>query len=433
MPSLRRWAPILSVLLVTALRAPATHAQDAPQSPAAPLSVYVDCRTGCDMDFIRTEITYVNWVRDRAVADVHILLTSQEGGAGGQAITAAFLGLRSYAGRGDTLVFNTNPTTTGDERRRGVTRMIALGIVPFVARTPMGQALRITAAGQREVQAVTQTTPANDPWKAWVFEIGLNGFTNGERAYTSKELEGSFEARRVTEAWKHSVEFGYQYRHERFTDSEFDSAGRVINETTVFNRRRNWSTELRSIKSISGRVSAGTQVSVVSDTYRNQDLYTQMLAALEYNMFPYSESTRRSWVFRYGIGFNSFRYTDTTIFNKTDETLPVHFVESEFELRQPWGQAFLNASHWAYVQDPAKRRTEINGNLSVRLFRGFNVNFGGGYNWIRDQLYLPKGGGNALDVLLRRRALLTGYEFFAHFGVSYTFGSIFNNVVNPRF
>jgi hypothetical protein len=61
------------------------------------------------------------------------------------------------------------------------------------------------------------------------------------------------------------------------------------------------------------------------------------------------------------------------------------------------------------------------------------VNFGGGYNWIRDQLYVPKGGGDQIDVLLRRRALLTGYEYFGHFGVSYTFGSIFNNVVNPRF
>ena len=38
-----------------------------------------------------------------------------------------------------------------------------------------------------------------------------------------------------------------------------------------------------------------------------------------------------------------------------------------------------------------------------------------------------------VDVLLRRRALLTGFQYFTHFGVSYTFGSIYNNVVNPRF
>jgi hypothetical protein len=162
-------------------------------------------------------------------------------------------------------------------------------------------------------------------------------------------------------------------------------------------------------------------------------LNTQLLAAVEYNIFPYSENTRRELVFRYGAGFNSFRYQDTTIFDKLEETLAVHFLESSFQLRQPWGSASIRASHWAYVKDASKRRTELNGNINVRVFRGFSVNFGGGYNWIRDQLYIPKGGGDQIDVLLRRRALLTGYEYFAHFGISYTFGSIFNNVVNPRF
>jgi hypothetical protein len=48
-------------------------------------------------------------------------------------------------------------------------------------------------------------------------------------------------------------------------------------------------------------------------------------------------------------------------------------------------------------------------------------------------VYLPKGERDQADVLLRRRALLTGYEYDAFFGFRYTCGSIFNNVVNPRF
>jgi hypothetical protein len=61
------------------------------------------------------------------------------------------------------------------------------------------------------------------------------------------------------------------------------------------------------------------------------------------------------------------------------------------------------------------------------------VSVGGGYEWIHDQVYLPKGNRDQADVLLRRRALLTGYEYNARVGLTYTFGSIFNNVVNPRF
>jgi hypothetical protein len=37
------------------------------------------------------------------------------------------------------------------------------------------------------------------------------------------------------------------------------------------------------------------------------------------------------------------------------------------------------------------------------------------------------------EVLLQRRQLETGYSYFFSVGLSYTFGSIFTNVVNPRF
>ncbi len=89
--------------------------------------------------------------------------------------------------------------------------------------------------------------------------------------------------------------------------------------------------------------------------------------------------------------------------------------------------------HRSYLHDASKRATEINGNLNVRLFRGFGVNTSGGYNWIHDQIYLPRQQGSTVDVLLRRRALLTGFQYYLQVGLSYTFGSIFNNVVNPRF
>ena len=32
-----------------------------------------------------------------------------------------------------------------------------------------------------------------------------------------------------------------------------------------------------------------------------------------------------------------------------------------------------------------------------------------------------------------QRQLLTGYQYFFNFGINYSFGSIFNNIVNPRF
>ena len=62
--------------------------------------VFLDCPdTFCDFDYYRTEITFVNWVRDRQFAQVHVLVTTQSTG-GGQEYTLSFIGLERFAARG---------------------------------------------------------------------------------------------------------------------------------------------------------------------------------------------------------------------------------------------------------------------------------------------------------------------------------------------
>ena len=57
-------------------------------SASAPVRVYLDCQGpanfGCDQNFFRTEIVFVDWVTDRDAADVHLLLTAQQAGGGGR-------------------------------------------------------------------------------------------------------------------------------------------------------------------------------------------------------------------------------------------------------------------------------------------------------------------------------------------------------------
>ena len=122
-----------------------------------------------------------------------------------------------------------------------------------------------------------------------------------------------------------------------------------------------------------------------------------------------------------------------TIFDKIGESLPLHYVSASYRTRQPWGSVNLYGEHRNYILDGSKRNTSLGANFDVRVFRGLSVNMGANYNWIRDQIYLPRGEQNQADVLLRRRALQTGFEYELFGGLSYTFGSIFNNVVNSRF
>lgn len=83
--ALHRYRPAPVVLLLGALLPVSLAAWQTPPTPspaAEATRVFLDCNTFCDFDHIRREITYVNWVRDRADADVHLIITSQNTGGG---------------------------------------------------------------------------------------------------------------------------------------------------------------------------------------------------------------------------------------------------------------------------------------------------------------------------------------------------------------
>jgi len=91
----------------------------------------------------------------------------------------------------------------------------------------------------------------------------------------------------------------------------------------------------------------------------------------------------------------------------------------------------LSGSH--YFHDFSKNNLEAFGVVQLNLFKGLNAYLLGGGARIRDQLALVKGEASLEEIILRRRQLETGYNYFFMFGLSYTFGSIYTNVVNPRF
>ena len=420
----------LTALILLLCGAAGAAAQGAPQR----LAVFFDCEDDCDFDLVREEISYVDWVRDRTVVDVHLLITNIGAGAGGSEFTLAFIGQRTMAGKADTLRFTTNPTTTNDERRRQLVRMIAAGLAPFVARSGNASLMKISAVETGdEDERPRGRAPANDPWKSWVFEVGLDGGVSGEALYKSRRLNGSFESRRVTEAWKFNFEFEYEYEDDRVTDQEFDDQGNVVSEETFRNEQRSWGAEQLLVKSLTNHASAGLLANLRSNTFRNLDRALEAGPAVEYNLFPYTQATRRELVLRYAVGYAHNEYVELTIFDKIRETLPLHVLTLNFRNQATWGSTNFRVEHRNYLTDAAKRNTNVNGSFNIRLFKGFEVGMHGSYSWIRDQIALRKGTGNQVDVLLRRRELLTGYDYNASIGLSYTFGSIFNNVVNPRF
>ena len=83
--------------------------------------------------------------------------------------------------------------------------------------------------------------------------------------------------------------------------------------------------------------------------------------------------------------------------------------------------------------DIDKFSTSLYGNLSFRIVRGLSVFVNASTSLVRDQVYLAKSDLTDEEILIERRQLATDSRYRISFGFSYTFGSIFNNVVNPRF
>ncbi|MGH7477674.1 MAG: hypothetical protein ACRELD_15515 [Longimicrobiales bacterium] len=408
------------------------------QSPET-LNVFLDCQTwGCDDDYFRTEIVWVNWVRDRQVADVHVLVTAQETGAGGRRFDLAFVGGQRFAGTADTLSTTIGPAATDDEERQELARLLKLGLVRFAADTPVAARLEIgLRAADGSAAAPSDAAAAQaDPWNFWVFRLGLNGFLDGESQASFRNVSGDVRATRITEEWKLTLRTRGSAFHSRFE----------LSDSTIETERSSYQGDLLVANSWGAHWSGGALASVSSSTFENHEISARIAPALEYNVFPYDESTRRQLTFRYSVGPRFIEYEEETIFFRTQERFAEQLLEAELEQTQPWGSVNLNleAGHFLGWQPGAQAPAELSadqqryslglfGNVEVRLFQGLSANIGGSYSKIRDQIGLPRAGASDEEVLLRLQQLETDYRYFMRFGLSYTFGSIYNNIVNPRF
>ena len=416
----------LAVSLAGFLCAGAQAAAQEPPSarPAvAAVRVFVDCHGGCDSTYIRKELNFVDHVRDKEAADVHILITTERAGGGGEMYTISFMGLRRFAGIDDTATYLTQQADTDDDIRRGLVRVLKLGLVRYVATTSVRDSLDVTYRQPKARDQAAQTT--DDPWNFWVFRLRGNASTSGEESETTVRLSSSVTASRVTEAWKLSASYNGNYRRSRYSFEDEDEEDYVAIS-------RDASASGLIVKSLGAHWGAGGRLSMATSTYNNQKLTLAALPAVEYNFYPYDESTRRQLTFTYSLGLRRFDYRELTIYGKTEETAFSHAFAVNWDMQEPWGNLDLQFDASQYIPDGYKYRLSIEGDAEVRLFKGFSLNLYGGTSRIRNQIYLPAEGATDEEVLLRLRQLATGYDYGFSIGFSYTFGSVFNNAVNAR-
>jgi len=178
-----------------------------------------------------------------------------------------------------------------------------------------------------------------------------------------------------------------------------------------------------------------------ASAYNNLKSQFTLAPAIEYDLFPYAEATRQQLRFTYRLGPSFVNYLEETILDKISETYVSQSLSIALELKQPWGtiSTTVQGTHypWDFRNEGKSLWRQITWNIygaiSWRILEGLSLNLAGSCSTIHDQFGLVKGGASRDDILLARRRLSTNYSYFVSFGFSYTFGSIYSNVVNPRF
>ncbi len=380
------------------------------------IRVFIDCFY-CDMDFIREEIPYVNYVRDVKEAQVYILETRENTGSGGRKYTYAFVGQMEYEGKSDTLVYSSRPDDSRDYIRIWRTQMLKMGLMPYVARTPLYDEVIINPTESIGKQEVV------DNWNNWVFELEAEPNFKGEESYKELELRSSVSANKITHDWKLEFDFDHRFSRTKYT----------YDDTLYTNDKSYQGLDVLVVKSLGDHWSGGLKTKVSSSTFNNIRFGLDFMPSLEYNIFPYSKSTHRQFRILYGIGGSYNTYKDTTIYNIIEEKLFLQQLQLAYQVQEKWGSINVALEGSNYFHDFSKNRLELSGYISIRILKGLSLRIRGGAARINDQLSLVKSELTEADILLQLQELETSYSVGGEIGVTYTFGSIYNNIVNPRF
>jgi hypothetical protein len=178
-------------------------------------------------------------------------------------------------------------------------------------------------------------------------------------------------------------------------------------------------------------------------TFRSADAWRVALELLEHgsldlfypgfeiDFFPYKEFERRSLTIWYEVGPNFYNYRELTVFDK----LKSASRSSRWTCRcgcgsrgDRWACSAASRSSCATRIATARASSATRACGSSRASRS---TCSAQYQKIKDQIGLPKGAATTEEILLRLRQLATDYSYNVSAGFSYSFGSIFNSVVNP--
>ena len=387
------------------------------------LNLFTDCQ--CNMTLLKQELPYVNHSIDPAGAQVNLFIVTNWLNNGNRVYDLDFRGQEELAGNQLKFKVPTTAIMTSREIDELLVQRIKIGLAGFLAGTTWADLVtfEVPEVDAEEAEEAQETPEQVDKWNNWIFETSANFRTEKESQRSQTDLRLRFDADRTTPDLRVRGNANYFYRTQAVTQSD----GTELNSF----RQDMWS-NASVVKSISDHWSFGLFNSISSTTFRNIDLGVWLAPAIEYSFFSYDEVPFKEFTVAYRLGWTRNVYTEETIFLKTEESLVRQVLDVDLRLRQRWGDVRAGISGGNFLNDFSKNRLSLRARANVRIIKGLSLNASSSYEIINDQISLPRGEASIEDVLLGQSQLATNFEADLSFGISYTFGSLFNNVINTR-
>ena len=320
--------------------------------------------------------------------------------------------------------FNSEYFFTEIQERDGLLKTLKMGLIPYlIGITKLSERLQIIYEEDLNDYDLITKNPDDDPWNYWLFNIGGDLSFSKQELQSQKEFGSNFDLNRITEKIKFKSDLDYNRVVQEFNDDGF----------VIFSRITLIDSDVDLVYSLGPKWSFGIFSGYTKSTYTNIDAQLKFNLGLEYNIFKWDKSDKKVFSLAYLLGYKYNDYIEETIFNRKYEDIYQHNLRLYFLKRQNWGNIEAIAGISSFLNDFSVNRLQFELEGSFRLSKIISLFGNINLESIHDQVFLSKSSLNTEDLLLMQRQLPTDFSLSVDFGIELTFGSIYNNVVNPRF
>lgn len=380
------------------------------------IKVFLNCN--CDSEFIKQNSLLFDYVRDRTLSDIEVFVFEISNASGGRKYSFDYKGKNDFKDLENQISVDIPKNKTSNEIREELLKTYKIGMVYFIQNTSFQRQMEVTFhEGKTNLEELK-----NDTWKNWVFEVSGSFNLENEKSIREEQYNLGVEVDRVTDIWRVRSDFGTLRSIKFFSGEE---------ENYNSERKRNFFSG-SIVRSLSDHFSTGIFGNYINDTFQNFKYFVNFSPALEYNFIPYTEVLTREVTVAYKLGYNFYEYVETTIYGFTIQKLFNQSLTLNLRYREKWGSIYSYLVASQFLDQPDQNRLTLNNYVNLRIVRGLSLRISGNFQLIRDQINLPKGEASIEDLLLRQRQISTNFQNRVSIGLSYTFGSIFNNIVNTR-